>query len=218
MSSEKYNCSQIKAGKFTKRHIAELVRTYQRDCGLTVDGMFGPRTRHSMDTRHLQSELGLETLEIAVAELGNGEVGGNNSGPHVARYKGIEDDGDPDNDGAWCASFISWCISEAAEELNVKLPLKTSHGAKRLYKNAVSGGGLVVARPQAGDLVCWDRGRPGSWQGHIGIVERVEGDVMYTVEGNVGRYPSVVRRMMYDLSRQDRLVGFVRITDVEGGD
>ena len=58
--------------------------------------------------------------------------------------------------------------------------------------------------------MCWDRGDPGSWQGHIGFVERVEDGVLYTVEGNVGSYPSKVKRFMHDLSSQSRLEGYGR--------
>ena len=33
----------------------------------------------------------------------------------------------------------------------------------------------------------------------------------HTIEGNVGRFPSVVHRIKHDLDREDRLIGFARM-------
>ena len=180
---EKYNEAQSEGGHFTSEMITHLVEHWQESNGLTVDGYCGPKTQQSIlvsmfgNTTPVSS-LGLMALEVAIKEIGNGEIGGNNSGEHIARYKGIPDDGDPDDDGAWCASFISYCCRVAADSLGIDLPFKTSHGAKALYKY-ISEAGSKVALPQPGDIVCWDRGKPGSWQGHIGIVEKYEFGVIH---------------------------------------
>ena len=215
MTSEEYNKEQMEKGNLTDWHISELVKAWQRSNGLVVDGMCGPNTLRTFDPEEPASLFGHKILEVALEELGNGEIGGNNSGPHIARYKNIADDGDPDDDGAWCAAFLSWCAEEAASRLGVDMPFQKSQGAKRLFSNVAKGGGTYVENPGPGDFVCWDRGKKGSWQGHIGVVERVEDGILHTVEGNVGRFPSKVRRFMHDLTRQDRLEGFVRMPDVE---
>ena len=51
------------------------------------------------------------------------------------------------------------------------------------------------SRPQAGDIITfdWDGG---GFADHIGIVESVSGDTVYTIEGNSG-YPAAVRRRSY---------------------
>ena len=213
--AKSYNKTRKEAGKFTDDHVVELVRQYQEKQGLEPDGCFGPLTLASVESGlNLEGDgLASVTLQIAIEEIGKGEEGGNNSGPHVAKYKLIEDDGDPDDDGAWCAAFLSWCVEEACRRLDLDMPFKRSQGAKRLFKNAGKAGAFVSS-PRPGDLVCWDRGTPGSWQGHIGIVEKVEEGILYTVEGNVGRYPSKVRRFMHDLDRQTRLEGFARFPGV----
>ena len=212
---EQYNDKQQKLGLFTSSHIAKLVEFWQENNDLTVDGYCGPKTRESLneemyDSSETPSSLGLKALEVAISEIGNGEEGGNNSGQHVARYHGIADDGDDDDDGAWCASFVSYCCTTAAGDLDITMPFDTSRGAKALYKK-IGKAGAFVSNPMPGDVVCWDRGKPGSWQGHIGFVEKLENGILYTIEGNVGRFPSVVHRIKHDLDREDRLIGFARM-------
>ena len=212
---EGYNGKQQELGLFTDSHVVRLVQFWQEHNGLTVDGYCGPATQSSLnedmyDGTEIPSSLGLKALDVAISEIGNGEEGGNNSGRHVARYHGIPDDGDDDDDGAWCASFVSYCCTTAAASLAIGLPFSTSRGAKALYKK-IGNAGSFVSNPMPGDVVCWDRGKPGSWQGHIGFVEKLENGILYTVEGNVGRFPSTVHRIKHDLDRQHRLIGFARM-------
>ncbi|MBK23550.1 MAG: hypothetical protein CME70_06045 [Halobacteriovorax sp.] len=214
MSAENYNRRQFEDGLITGKHLVQLTECWQKCHDLTEDGYCGPDTRASMDSERLpeapeNNSLGVVALNIAIEELGNGEVGGNNSGPYIAKYKGILDDGDPDDDGAWCASFVSWCFKEASKRTGIPLSFNTSHGAKRLFRNVGESGNFINS-PQPGDVVCWDRGVKGSWQGHIGFVEKLENGILCTVEGNVGRYPSVVRRFEHNMDLQTRLEGFAR--------
>jgi hypothetical protein len=215
VDAKTYNTHQIERNLLSGDHIIHLVKFWQEAHDLKADGYAGPQTQESLDeavfgTSHKPSSLAARALEVAIEELGNGEEGGNNSGQHIARYKGIPDDGDPDDDGAWCASFVSYCFDTAADSLGVSLPFKTSHGAKALYKR-ISEAGTKVSFPIPGDVVCWDRGKPGSWQGHIGIVTKFEDGVIHTIEGNVGRFPSLVQRLRHDIDMQPRLIGFGRI-------
>lgn len=212
---EQYNEHQQKLGLFTSSQVAQLVRFWQENHDLDVDGYCGPKTRESLlsamyDTSEEPSSLGALVLSVAIGEIGNGEEGGNNSGPHVARYHGIDDDGDDDDDGAWCASFISYCCRVAADSLGIDLSFRTSRGAKALYKR-IGEAGRFTTNPLPGDVVCWDRGKPGSWQGHIAIIEKWEDGILHTIEGNVGRFPSKVHRIKHDLDREDRLIGFARM-------
>lgn len=214
MSAEKYNERQMKSGDFDQTMISQLVSAWQEQNGLDVDGYCGPMTQRSLvkarsGKNPASSDLGLLALSIAVDNIGNGEEGGNNSGPFVEKLHLKEWDGDDDDDGAWCSSFVSFCFEEACRRLDIDMPFKRSGGAKRLWKNILDVGSEPTV-PAPGDVVCWDRGKRGSWQGHIGFVESFKDGVLYTVEGNVGSYPSKVRRFMHDLSRQDRLEGFAR--------
>ena len=216
MSVIDYNKKQYEDGKFTDSMVVQLVEHWQGAHSLDVDGYCGPATQASLlDARQdktpdpASSEVGLIALNVAILQIGHGEEGGNNSGTFVEMLKHKKYDGDTDDDGAWCASFVSWCFEQAYQEIGVPMPFAYSEGAKKIYRN-VGGAGSFPENPAPGDVVCWDRGEPGSWQGHVGFVERVEEGILYTVEGNVGAYPSKVRRFMHDLSQQDRLDGYAR--------
>lgn len=155
-------------------------------------------------------------LEVAREEIGNGEEGGNNAGAHVARYKSIELEPDDDNDlGAWCAAFISWVAREAARRMGADLGFRTSQGAKQLGRR-IAKAGKQLEVPEPGCVVVWDRGKlqangKASWLGHIELCERIEyspsgkPSILHSIGGNVGRYPSKVRRFQHDLSREDRI-------------
>ena len=71
--------------------------------------------------------------------------------------------------------------------------------------------GMIVDTPEAGDLIVFWRGDKNSWQGHIGIVEVVEGNKLTTIEGNVGKFPSKVQRVYYDFNTCPKLLGFIRV-------
>ena len=210
MLADSYNLEQVKSQKLTARHITILTEAWQASHDLVVDGQCGPATRDSLEeSKAIPNLLGLAALEVAIKNLGMGEEGGNNSGEFVEMLHGKNYDGDPDDDGSWCASFISWCFEQACDNLNIKMPFARSGGAKSLYRK-IGAAGELIDHPQPGDVVCWDRGVRGSWQGHIGIVEKCENGILYTIEGNVGRYPSVVCRFTHNLDLQPRLEGFAR--------
>ena len=141
----------------------------------------------------------------AMSQLGKGETAGNNQGPDVVEYRQGKS-----GRGSWCAAFVSWCIEETARDLGIDSPVARSHGARRLFKNAVAAGQRRET-PDRGMLALWNRGAPGGWQAHIGIVRRAEPDgTFYCIEGNRGRYPAKVGIFKHQLG-EARLVGFVRI-------
>lgn len=210
------NVERVIQGEIKEWMLAKVFRLWQEEHGLKPDGICGPITSASLyETRESEmeglqcSELAKNTLQIARDLIGEGEEGGNNSGPFVEMLLGKEYDGDTDDDGAWCAAFISHCIKEASDG---EPPFELSFGAKLLFKRACEYG-EKKSTPSVGDIVCWDRGRLNpdgskSWMGHVGLVDRVEGDIFYAIEGNKGAYPSKVRRFKYELSEQTRLEGF----------
>ena len=210
-----YNQKEMDNGRLTLRHIRIMTMFWQEHHeGLEVDGKCGPRTRSSMALATSTSDLARRALEFAIGWIGEGEEGGNNSGPFVEMLHHKEFDGDNDDDGAWCAAFVSTCFERACGELGVEMPFERSGGAKTLMRRIGKAGQFVLAPDiLPGDVVAWDRGAVGSWQGHVGIVERYEPDtgMLHTIEGNVGRYPAKVRRFTHDMSKQTRLEGISRI-------
>ena len=161
------------------------------------------------------SRIAQRALEIAIMEVGAGEEGGNNRGKDVVRFR--EGSGvitkRYDGDGAWCAAFVSYCYMRASVDLDESLPFDPSWGAKSLWKRASKAGARISpsAALLPGDIVCWDRGARGSWQGHVGIVWKAdELPIFWTIEGNVGAFPSKVDKFKHALE-EGRYLGAARV-------
>ena len=101
-----------------------------------------------------------------------------NANPHF--YQG------PKNGYDWCCVFVDWCIYNACgwdSEYAQKVKYYTGpYGAgcefAAQYYKAANAWYLI---PKPGDQIFF--GYNGSFQ-HTGIVERIAGDVIYTIEGN----------------------------------
>ena len=112
-------------------------------------------------------------VEVALTQLGN--EGGQ---PYWSWY-GF------DGRVEWCACFVSWCADQCGYLESGIIPKFSGcvDGA-----NWFKGNGQWQDRnyePQAGDIIFFD------WEGdgetdHVGIVEKCENGVVYTVEGNSG--------------------------------
>ena len=214
MTPEEFNSREREAGRFTDAMLTRLVSRWQVYASLEVDGYCGIQTQTSLRAELAgvladASPLGRDALLVAVEQLGRGESGGDNSGEFVEMLHGKTFDGNDDDDGAWCAAFVSWCFEKACAESEMTMPFKRSGVAKSLFRR-IGNAGSFPSVPASGDVVCWDRGKRGSWQGHIGFVERCDRGIIHTIEGNVGAFPAKVRRLSHDLTMTSRLVGFAR--------
>lgn len=85
----------------------------------------------------------------------------------------------------WCACFVSWCAEQCSY---------TEGGFIPKFAGCVSGANWFKERnqwqdrnyePTAGDIIFFDWEGDGSTD-HVGIVEKYENGVVYTVEGNSG--------------------------------
>jgi hypothetical protein len=120
--------------------------------------------------------LATTTLKTAVSQLGVKEIPkGSNAGPEVEIYlrsvglgKGY----------AWCMAFVYWCVGQSATKTAIKNPLKKTAGVLDQYNSSLQ---LLVKTPQPGDIFIMDYGKG---TGHTGIVEKVVGTTLYTIEGN----------------------------------
>lgn len=120
-------------------------------------------------------------ISAAIKEVGTTEVGFSNSGPRVNQYLAAVGLG-PGN--PWCAAFCFFITDNAG------VPSSTWDGlANRAYCPTIEswarGKGVLTQKPTRGDfmlLQMWDS--EGQYSGHIGIVEQVEGNQIYTIEGN----------------------------------
>lgn len=97
---------------------------------------------------------------------------------------------------AWCACFVTVCAIQA----NAVDIIGKEIGVERHIVDVWKPMGIWIEdgriTPRAGDIVCYnydDRTQPNDgWADHVGIVERVAGNVVHTIEGNVS--DSVARR------------------------
>jgi hypothetical protein len=141
-------------------------------------------------------DVGKQIVKVAVRQIGYGEVGANNEGKFIKAIGGTQGE-------EWCAAFAGWCGEQAHKELELKLPCARSLGAKKMGKNIAGAGSKfmdpLLAKP--GDFIVWHRGTLG-WQGHIGVVEKVVDGLVHTIEGNVGKYPAKVKRLIHDVSKE----------------
>jgi hypothetical protein len=210
-----YNLREIRTGRITGRHLCQLGEYWQERHRLKVDGKIDASTRASLEETHRdptielntrEPSVGAQALGVALSEIGNGELGRNNGGRHVVRYRnGL------DNYGAWCAHFVSYCFERGARQLQVEFTLR-SGGARRLFKRIIKAGKFLGKDPRLclpGDVVCWKRGK--TWQGHLAQIERYSDGLLFTVEANVGSFPSRVRRMQHDVGHEPNLIGFARL-------
>lgn len=145
-----------------------------------------------------------KAIEIAISQLGQEEKPrGSNWGEPVKSYLASVGITFP---ASWCMSFVYWCFLQAAKALNIKTPLTKTGGVLNAWNKAPAT--VKVTDPQPGDIFIQDHGHG---LGHTGIVERVEGDNVYTIEGNTNDTGS---REGYEVCRRVRkkssIIGYLR--------
>ena len=121
-----------------------------------------------------------EIVAVALSQVGN--VGGQ----HYWNWYGFN------SRVEWCACFVSWCANECGYiDAGVIPKFAGCTGGSNWFKDRGQWqDGSYEPRP--GDLIFFDWDEKGSSgpqddvPDHVGIVERVENGVVYTVEGNSG--------------------------------
>jgi len=196
------------------------------DTGLPLkqDGEVGSLTwaalygSHTVPTRtEATSPLLSAALRIA-AEQEAGHVRevprNSNRGPEVDKYLQCADC-PPGN--SWCCAFVYWCMNEAAKELGRKNPMVKTAGCMDHWQRAAARGAtrFTTARALANlELVhpglIFIMGHGGGF-GHTGFVERVNGGMLTTLEGNTDASKTREGGGVYRLTRKiaDVNKGFV---------
>lgn len=166
--------------------------------------------------RLVPSPFALATLEAARSQLGLGEVGRNNSGPHVAKYCNYAHVASGEvSTGPWCACFGSWSMEQGARDIGLaRCPVRRSHGARRLMRNVIKAGGVYIKEPEIAAVVCFPRDKAGKRAGHWAIIESINEDgSVVTIEGNKGRR-GIVAPFPHDFD-YERVVAMARLPDVQ---
>ena len=92
----------------------------------------------------------------------------------------------------WCACFVSWCANECGYIDAGIIPKFSSCSAGASWFKSRGQWQDNSYEPHPGDIIFFDwdyKGSSGPQNNspdHVGIVERVENGVVYTVEGNSG--------------------------------
>lgn len=91
---------------------------------------------------------------------------------------------------SWCCAFVYWCFDEAAKAMGVPNPMVKTAGCLDHWNKAPKQGAKRVLAAQAvrnpqmvhsGMIFIMDHG---GGLGHTGLIERVEGGLITTLEGN----------------------------------
>jgi len=137
------------------------------------------------------------SLSYAVSQIGVVEVPlGSNKGKDVEKYlKSVGLGGGY----PWCMAFVYWCVNEASKEQGKKNPLSKTGGVLLQLQRCKS---IANKTPEIGSIFIMDFG---NGNGHTGIVERIEGNTIYTIEGNTNgagsRVGGTVMRQKRSLSQ-----------------
>jgi hypothetical protein len=105
------------------------------------------------------------------------EVGGSNRGPWVRLYmKGQEDQ-------PWCAGFVTFILSQAAEAMGASMPIAGSLSCDQLAAQGKQANLLVGKEALRAGSIFLVRKTDTDWV-HTGFVTEVKPDLFRTVEGN----------------------------------
>ena len=105
---------------------------------------------------------------------------------------------------AWCAIFVSWCANECGfiEEGVIPMFAGCDNGVAWFRERDEWKDRDYIPNP--GDIIFFDWEYDGytDTADHVGIVERVDGDIVYTIEGNSG---DAVREKHYTIGQRNIL-------------
>ena len=99
---------------------------------------------------------------------------------------------------AWCDVFVDWCFVQAyGKDAALKLlcqPLKSAGAGCRYSRGYYKAKGQLVSAPQPGDQIFfWPKDAIGGPKvQHTGLVYKVDGTYVYTIEGNTSGTSGVV--------------------------
>ena len=178
----------------TKTAVKIFQATHRDQLGnpLEIDGQVGSLTwavlfgtGNIVVSEDAPNNLLREVLNLAETQIGVMEIPpGSNKGPQVNQYLASVDL-PPGN--FWCAAFIYWCFDKVCPKLGRNNPVyKTGHvmthwnktaGKKIIAIDAVNKPSLI--KPGAIFIL-----NTGGSSGHTGLIEKVEGGFIHTIEGN----------------------------------
>lgn len=160
----------------------ENVTRFQRSHDLEPDGVVGAATWRQLfaPAPEPTRDVGERALVSALSYVGQREEPlGSNRGAFVDECNRLA--GVPLG-SFWCMSFVHRCVKEAAEDINVAIPMPRTASCSFLYRWARQHNRLT-SRPEVGDIFLCIGGENGHY--HTGFVAtKPKSEKFQTVEGN----------------------------------
>jgi len=166
--------------------------TDQHDNPLTVDGVVGPITWATLfgsatvlPVTTAPNVLLTQVLAVAASQVGVMESpAGSNNGPDVNKYQDAA--GAPHGE-AWCMAFVFWCFLQASKNLGSANPAVKTGGVLDMWNRASCKRVLAADAKSSTSLVLPGQIfiiSTGGGHGHTGLIERIDGGLLTTIEGN----------------------------------
>ena len=179
----------------------DLLVEYLRSSSMVHrSSFFGQRSTTIDDHRLTTNEL----LKIAKSQIGVREATGNNDGKQVEAYLAYTGNkkGEP-----WCASFVSWVFGQAGFNQPRSAWSPALFPQLRQVKTAKPAVVFGIYFPTKGRIA------------HVGLVEKQQGDWLYTIEGNTNLAGSREGDGVYRRLRHSRTIKVYAnwLTDKKGG-
>lgn len=132
-----------------------------------------------------------DIVDVAIAEIGYSETGNNST--KYGKWYGM-------NGAAWCHMFVSWCANQAGVKTSIVPKTASCSSGMNWFKkkNLFKYKGKYT--PKRGDIIYFCS----AGSSHVGIVEKVSGNTVHTVEGNTS---NKVARRSYSLNAA-RITGY----------
>lgn len=124
-----------------------------------------------------------DIVDVAISQIGYSEYGGGKS--KYAAWYGM-------NGAAWCHMFVSWCANKAGVSTSIVPKTASTTYGMNWFKNKGQFKYKGKYTPKRGDLIYFKS----AGASHVGIVEKVSGNTVHTVEGNTSNR---VARRSYSL-------------------
>lgn len=118
----------------------------------------------------------MDIVTVAQGEIGYKEGANNNSKYGV--WYGL-------NYNPWCAMFVSWCANKAGISTDIIPKFASCSVGYNFFKSKRR----IVKDVQAGDILFFDWNLNNT-PDHVGIVEKVAGNTITTIEGNASNEKS----------------------------
>ena len=116
-----------------------------------------------------------DVVKVAVGEIGTKESPKGSNRQKYGKEYGV-------NGAAWCCQFVWWVFKHAGAAALFYGGKKTAY-CPTLMNYYKKQGQFVTKDFKSGDIIFFDFNGNGAAD-HVGIVEKITGDVIYTIEGN----------------------------------